>query len=90
VALKIVRQSQLPERFGVGATKFRTDFQFHDSSDPFVPDTDPPVCRLRLFAIGARAQGALEHEVDALIEALAKQPARAVQTNFRGRRGAAG
>jgi hypothetical protein len=89
MALKIVRKSDIPERLGVGETKFRVDYQFHDSSDPYVPDTNPPIKRLRLIALGKRAQGALEHELDQLIEALAKQPARAVQTYFRLRRGAA-
>ena len=57
------------EKFGCGKTKFDDDYRFHSADDPFVPNTDIP--RLKPIPLGERNIGYLEHEADALIDALA-------------------
>jgi hypothetical protein len=49
---------------------FEDNYRFHSADDPYVPDTTIP--RLRPIPLGPRNVGYLEHEVDDLIDALAK------------------
>jgi hypothetical protein len=55
---------------GCGKTKFETDYRFHSADDPFVKGTEIP--RLKALPLGERNIGFLEHEADALIDALAE------------------
>jgi len=73
---KILRPAEIRHRLGVGNTKFYTDLVLHTAADPFIPNTTIP--RLRMFPLGERSSGAMESDVDALIEALAGQPLRLV------------
>jgi hypothetical protein len=73
---KILRPEQIMDRLGVGRTRLYTDIVLRDEADPFIPNTTIP--RLRLFPIGERSSGALESDLDVLIEALAGQPVRLV------------
>jgi hypothetical protein len=71
---KILRPAEIKQRLGVGSTKFYVDYVLRDDGDPYIPNTTIP--RLKMFPIGERASGALESDVDGLIEALASQPPR--------------
>jgi hypothetical protein len=53
---------------GIGKTKFRDDYMYHEGGDEFIPGTR--VRRLKPIPLGERAIGFAEDEVDALIEAL--------------------
>jgi predicted nucleotidyltransferase len=74
--MKILRPEQIMDRLGVGRTRLYTDILLRDQADPYIPNTTIP--RLRLFPIGERSSGALESDLDVLIEALASQPMRKV------------
>jgi hypothetical protein len=71
---RILRPAQLYRtkrgegKLAVGHTKFEKHFVLHDDDDPCVPGTNVP--RLRAVALGERAIGFFEDEVDALIEGL--------------------
>jgi hypothetical protein len=67
---KILRPKQTWASLGCGKTKFETDYRFHSADDPFVPGTN--IRRLKPIKLGERNVGFLEHELDALIEALAE------------------
>jgi predicted DNA-binding transcriptional regulator AlpA len=67
---RIVRRKEACGRLGCGKTKFGEDYEFHDPADPFVPNTEIP--RLKPIHLGPRNVGFLEHEIDALIDGLAK------------------
>jgi hypothetical protein len=57
-------------KLACGKTKFETHYRWHSDADPFVPDTKIP--RLKPISLGERNIAYLEHEGDALINALAK------------------
>jgi predicted DNA-binding transcriptional regulator AlpA len=67
---RILRPKPTWAKLGCGKTKFETDYRFHSDDDPFVPGTKIP--RLKALALGERNVGFLEHEADALIDALAE------------------
>ena len=67
---KFVRRKEACGRMGCGKTKFKEDYEFHDAADPFVPGTEIP--RVKRIPLGPVNFGFLEHELDALIDALAK------------------
>jgi hypothetical protein len=69
--MRILRPEPIQQRLGVKASKFYADFVLRDAADPYLPGTTIP--RLRLFSLTGRASGALEHDVDKLIEALSRQ-----------------
>ena len=70
MAKRIVREPEACNRLGVKRTKFRTHYRFNDPADPLVPNLNHP--RLRPAPIGVRNLGYLEHEIEQLIDALAK------------------
>jgi hypothetical protein len=57
-------------KVGVGRTKFHQDYVLHDENDPYVPGTDSRVHRVRPVALGERAMGFFEDELNTLIEEL--------------------
>src|SRR5262249_30578153 len=67
---KILRRKEAMSRLGCGKTKFSLDYEFHDEADPNIPGADIP--RVRALNLGPVNRGFLEHEIDALIDALAK------------------
>jgi hypothetical protein len=67
---KILRPKETWKKLACGKTKFDEDYEFHDPADPYVPGTEIP--RLKPIPLGPRNKGFLEHEADALIDALAK------------------
>jgi hypothetical protein len=67
---KIIREPDTFGRLGCKRTKFREDYRLNDPNNPYVPNTKIP--RLRPLSLGPRNVGFLEHELDALIDALAK------------------
>ena len=67
---KILRPKASYEKLACGKTKFDEDYRYHSPDNSFVPGTDIP--RLKPIPLGERNIGYLEHEVDALIAALAK------------------
>jgi len=77
MALRILRPNRLygrDGRLGIGKTKFFKDLVYHDGGDPLIPGTSVP--RLRLIRIGEKALGAVEDEVDGLIEGLRRERCR--------------
>jgi hypothetical protein len=66
---QILRPEATRARLGVKKTKFDEDFVLHDDADPFVPNTDNTVPRLRPVALGIRAIGFFIDEIDTVIEA---------------------
>ena len=58
------------ERLGCGRTKFDEDYCLKNEDDPFVPNTDNKVKRVRPVPLGERARGFFADEIDDLIEAL--------------------
>jgi len=66
----ILRPKATYQKFGCGKTKFDEDYRYHGPDNPFVPNTEIP--RLKPLPLGERNIGYLEHEADALIDALAK------------------
>ena len=67
---KILRANEARARIARGRTAFEDNYRFHSADDPYVPDTTIP--RLRPIPLRPRNVGYLEHEVDDLIDALAK------------------
>jgi hypothetical protein len=67
---RILRGQAAWQKVGVGRSKFNEDFVLKDENDPFVPDTDDRVRRVRPIALGERTVGFFEDELDVLIEAL--------------------
>lgn len=61
MAKRILRPQEIQKRLGVGPTMFWEKFV--------------ATGRIKLFPIGARARGALEEHVDALIEQMAQEAA---------------
>jgi predicted DNA-binding transcriptional regulator AlpA len=68
---RILRSKEAWAKLGCGKTKFEEDYRFHSDDKPNVPGTDIP--RVKEIPLGDRFIGFLEHEVDALIDALAKR-----------------
>ena len=66
----ILRLQQVRNRLACGKTKFDEDYRYHTPADPYVPGM-PGVKRLKPIPLGERNIGFLEHEIDALIDALA-------------------
>jgi predicted DNA-binding transcriptional regulator AlpA len=66
----ILRLKQVLNRLACGKTKFDDEYRYHGDDDPYVPGTQIP--RVRAIPLGPRNIGFLEHEIDALIEALAE------------------
>jgi hypothetical protein len=66
----ILRQRAARRKVGVGKTHFSENFVLRDDGDPFVPNTDGKVRRVRPIPLGERSIGFIEDELDALIEAL--------------------
>lgn len=58
------------ERLGCGRTKFDEDYVLKNEDNPFVPNTDNRVKRVRPVPLGERARGFFSDEIDALIAAL--------------------
>jgi predicted DNA-binding transcriptional regulator AlpA len=56
---RILRPKQIMARLGIGSTKFWEDFV--------------ATKRVKLFPIGSRARGALEEDIDRLIEQMARE-----------------
>jgi hypothetical protein len=67
---KILRPKATYEKCGCGKTKFDEDYRHHSDDDPFVPGTNIP--RVKAVFLGPRNVGFIEHELDALIDALVK------------------
>src|SRR5262245_37267953 len=67
----ILRLKQVLNRLACGKTKFDDDYRHHSDDDPYVTGA-PAVKRLKPIPLGKRNKGYLEHEVDELINALAK------------------
>jgi hypothetical protein len=67
---QIERKPTARGRIGVSKTHFEDNFILHDESDPFVPNTDDSVPRLRKVPLGGRAVGFFSDEVDKVIDAL--------------------
>src|SRR6516164_6799167 len=67
---KILRPKEARARVARGRTAFEENYRFHAPDDPHVPGTNIP--RLRPVPLGPRNIGYLEHEIDALIDALAE------------------
>src|SRR5262245_59762075 len=68
----ILRLKQAVARLGCGRTKFDEDYRFHSADDPNVPGTK--ILRVKALDLGPRIKGFLEHEIDALIDALKASP----------------
>jgi predicted DNA-binding transcriptional regulator AlpA len=66
----ILRLKDVLNRLACGKTKFDDDYRHHSDDDPYVPGTNIP--RVKPIPLGERNIGYLEHEVDELIDALAK------------------
>jgi hypothetical protein len=66
----ILRKRAAAQKVGVGLTKFDGDFVHKDDNDPFVPGTNDKVRRVRPVALGGRAVGFFDDELDVLIEGL--------------------
>jgi hypothetical protein len=67
---RLLRPKQTWAKLGVGKTSFDQHYRFHIPDDPFVPGTEIP--RLKHVPLGERNIAYLEHEADALIDALAE------------------
>jgi predicted DNA-binding transcriptional regulator AlpA len=67
---KILRRKEAMARLGCGHTKFHDDYVHREGGDENDPGTSVP--RVRPLHLGPRNVGFLEHELDALIDALAK------------------
>jgi hypothetical protein len=57
-------------RLGVGKTFGETNLELHDTADPWVPNTNDTVPRLRPLKLGERVKAFFDDEIDGLIEAL--------------------
>ena len=67
---KILHPKETWKKLGCGHSKFEEHYRFHSAADPFVPNTRIP--RVKAVPLGERNIGFLEHELDELINALAK------------------
>ena len=67
---KILRPKEAWARLARGKTAFEENYRFHTPNDPFIPGTQ--IERLKSIRLGPRNVGFLEHEIDALIDALAE------------------
>jgi len=67
---RIVREKEACARLACGRTKFREDYKLNDPADPHVPGTEIP--RVKPIPLGPVNVGFLDHEIDALIDALAE------------------
>ena len=54
----------------VGHSKFYKDFVEHDPADPFVPNTNNTVRRLKAVPLGERAKGFFSDKIEELLEGL--------------------
>jgi predicted DNA-binding transcriptional regulator AlpA len=68
---KILRPKSAYEKCGCGKTKFDEEYRHHSDDDPDVTGA-PGVKRVKPIPLGARNIGYSEHEIDALIDGLAK------------------
>jgi hypothetical protein len=59
----------------IGKTKFWDDYVLHSADDPFIPGTK--VRRLKPIALGPKARGFDDDEIDAVIKGLRAEPRRA-------------
>jgi hypothetical protein len=66
----ILRAPAARQKIGVGKTKFDGEYVLKNEADPYVPDTNEAVRRLRPVVLGRRALGFIEDEIDVLIEEL--------------------
>jgi hypothetical protein len=57
-------------RVGVGKTDFNDRFRLNDDADPYVPNTDNTVRRVRAVPLGERSIGFFDDELDRLLEEL--------------------
>ena len=69
---RILRAKEAWAKVACGKTKFEEDYRHHSDNDPYVTGTKD-VLRLKEIPLGDRLIGFLEHEVDALIDALARR-----------------
>jgi hypothetical protein len=67
---RIVREKEACARLACGRTKFREDYKLNDPADPYIPGTE--TARVKPIPLGPVNVGFLEHELDALIDALAE------------------
>jgi predicted DNA-binding transcriptional regulator AlpA len=67
---RIIRLKEACNHLACRRTKFDEDYRYHTADDPYVPGTNVP--RVKSIPLGPRTIGFLEHEIDALIDALAK------------------
>ena len=67
---RILRLKEAYDRLACGHSKFHDDYRFHHASEPYVPGTE--IARLKPIRLGPTNIGFVEHEVDRLIDALAK------------------
>jgi hypothetical protein len=66
MALSVERKPWL--RAGIGRTEFLKKRVLKDSADPFVPNTDGKVRRIRSVPLGDKARGFFSDEVDGQLE----------------------
>jgi hypothetical protein len=59
--------------FPIGRTKGDADFILHHDDNPFIPDTDPPIERMRLIPLGERAVCVDTDDAARVMEALKSQ-----------------
>jgi hypothetical protein len=67
---QILRKEATRDRLGVGKTHFDEAFVLHDPADPWVPNTNNTVPRLRAVPLGIRAIGFFSDEIDTVAKAL--------------------
>jgi hypothetical protein len=65
----ILRKEAARARLGVGKTHFHEAIVLRDAADPWVPNTNNTVPRLRPVPLGIRALGFFSDECDAVAEA---------------------
>ena len=63
----ILRPPAARQKISVKRTKFHEDYVLHDENDPYVPGTEGQVRRVRPVALGERAVGFFEDEIDVLL-----------------------
>src|SRR5262245_56988441 len=68
---RLLRPKETWARLGSGKTKFELEYRLRDPADPFVTGA-PGVKRLKPVHLGPRNIAYLEHEIDDLIDELAK------------------
>jgi hypothetical protein len=72
--MRIVREIEAADRLCCKRSKFRRDYLLRDLRDPYIPNTQNKIKRLRPIRLGKRNFGLLEHELDAVIRAIAALP----------------